>query len=229
MEGVPYSDQLYIDALKTNENDNPSIEIMKNFGNALSNAGIGAVNNVVNQYMDIDEIISYAVVDRTIKHDDGPFHWYCDGGNCTNHNFYWYEEPSNNELHLIPWDLDNAFENINNSFNPVTPIADDWGETSNNCAPFPYGAFGVEQWSAACDKLTYSWSTYTELFDQKKNYLISGPMSETRTDEMLDSWKNQIIEATNEASNLHGDAISVTQWETAIFILKQQLDLARRN
>ena len=229
MEGVPYSDQLYIDALKTNENDNPSIEIMKNFGNALSNAGIGAVNNVVNQYMDIDEIISYAVVDRTIKHDDGPFHWYCDGGNCTNHNFYWYEEPSNNELHLIPWDLDNAFENINNSFNPVTPIADDWGETSNNCAPFPYGAFGVEQWSAACDKLTYSWSTYTELFDQKKNYLINGPMSETRTDEMLDSWKNQIIEATNEASNLHGDAISVTQWETAIFILKQQLDLARRN
>ncbi|MEJ6808489.1 MAG: CotH kinase family protein, partial [Saprospiraceae bacterium] len=187
------------------------------------------VNTIVEQYMNIDEIISYAVVDRTIRHDDGPFHWYCGGNDCSNHNYYWYEEPSINELHLIPWDLGNAFENINNNANPVTLIADDWGETSNNCEPFPFGGFGIEQWSASCDKLIKSWSTNTELYDQKKQLLINGPMSVASTDQILTDWQNQIKAATVEASDMHNDALSLIQWEAAIMNLKEQLEFARNN
>ncbi|MEJ6807184.1 MAG: CotH kinase family protein, partial [Saprospiraceae bacterium] len=70
MQGEPYSDQKYIDALKTNEDDNPSIDLIKNFGEEIKNASSTDINAIVEQYMNIDEIISYAVVDRTIRHDD---------------------------------------------------------------------------------------------------------------------------------------------------------------
>ena len=227
--GVPFSDQEYLDALKTNEDDNPSIDIIKNFGQKISDADAGQVNAIVEQHMNMDEIMSYVAVDRTIRHDDGPFHWYCGGGDCTNHNYYWYEEPSKNELHLIPWDLDNAFENIISNANPVTPIADSWGETSNNCEPFSSGAFGLVQWSASCDKLTQSWASNNELFSEKRNQLINGPMSEATVDQMIQEWQNQIRDATLEAGDLHGDAVSLGSWEGSVIDLKEQLEFARNN
>lgn len=228
-QGDLYSDEEYIDALKTNEDDNPSLDIIKSFARSVENAGSVTINNILEDYLDMEEIISYAVVDRMIKHDDGPFHWYCFEGDCENHNFYWYEEPSADKLHLIPWDLDNAFENINNNANPVTPVADTWGETRNNCEPFSYGAFGLDQWSAACDKLTGSWTNYTDLYQQKKDELINGPMSEASINQLLDTWQNQIMEATQEASDTHGDAISIAEWEAAVQRLKAQVEYARNN
>ena len=30
--------------------------------------------------MDVEQLMSQLAVDRTIRHDDGPFHWYCDDG-----------------------------------------------------------------------------------------------------------------------------------------------------
>ena len=62
MSGEPYSDQKYIDALKTNEDDNPRIDLIKNFGEEIKNASSTDINAIVEQYMNIDEIISYAVV-----------------------------------------------------------------------------------------------------------------------------------------------------------------------
>ncbi len=229
MDGMPYSEQAYIDALRTNEDDNPSVDIIRGFGQALADADPTEINSIVEQFMDIDEIISYSVVDRTIRHDDGPYHWYCGFDGCENHNYFWYEEPSVRELHLIPWDLDNAFENIISNSNPVTPIADDWGETRNNCRPFSFGAFGFPQWSAACDRLTLAWSNYENEYNQKKLDLINGPLSQASTNQMIDTWMNQISEATQEASNTHDDAISIALWEASVAQLKEQLEFARNN
>ena len=55
------------------------------------------------------------------------FHWYCGESACHNHNYYWYEDPVT-QFQLIPWDLDNAFENLVSDENPVTPIKDKWHE-----------------------------------------------------------------------------------------------------
>jgi spore coat protein CotH len=228
MDGVPYADFQYLSALKTNEDENPSIEIIKNFGSEIANNNFLDAKDIVESQMILDEILSYIVVDRTIKHDDGPFHWYCFNG-CNNHNYYIYEEPINKKLHLIPWDLDNAFENIISDANPVTPIADDIGETSNNCKPFSDGAFGLQQWSASCDKLTAIWASYTEELENRKGELLTGPMSKLSTDAMLDMWSDQIRDATMEASELHGDAITSSQWISAINLLKNQLEYARKN
>lgn len=228
-EGVPYKEWEYIDALKTNEENNPNVDVIKSFGQRIADASFSQARKIVENQMNLEEVLSYIVVDRAIKHDDGPFHWYCFGNGCSNHNFYIYEAPNDKKLHLIPWDLDNAFENIISHTNPVTPIADSFGETSNNCNPFSYGAFGLEQWSASCDKLTRVWASYDDELKQKKRELIEGAMSEINTIQLLDEWSDQIRPAVLEASEKHSDAVSVSSWESALNQLKNQLDHARKN
>lgn len=227
MAGVPYHDTEYLSALKTNENNNPSIALIKNFGVNLSQGTTEEGRAIVEQYMDLDKIITYAAVDRVIRHDDGPFHWYCNGNDCSNHNYYWYEEPTKQKLHLIPWDLDNAFDNIISNANPITPIADEWGMTSNDCRPFQH--LGARQWSAACDKLTAIWASYDELYLQKKQALIKGPLSQEIVNQQLDKWSDQIQAATLEAQEKYGDAVTINQWEEALMNLKDQLEFARNN
>lgn len=229
MDGNPRSEQTYISHLKTNEDENPSAILMRTFAQEVADADDNNIKDVIEKWMDINEIIAYAAVDRTIRVDDGPFHWYCDGGGCEPHNFYWYEDPSAEKLHLIPWDMDNAFENIIFNANPVTPIADGWGETSGNCEPFTFGGFGLQQWSAACDKLTGGWVKFENEYDQLLDQLKNGPLSESEADVLLDKWANQIRAATEEASDAHGDAITIDQWENSMDRLKDQIKFAREN
>ena len=228
-DGTPTNPQSFIGALKTNEDDNPSVAIMSNFAEKLSNAPNTELQNIISEYMDINKIVSFAVVDRGIRNDDGPFHWYCEQGGCSSHNYYWYEEPNNQKINLIPWDLDNAFENILSNANPVTPIADDWGETSNNCQPFPYGAFGIYQWSAACDKLIRGWASYEQEYKDLKTKFINGPFSASNVNGLIVAWSDQIRAATQEADEGHSDALSMQERENNLYEFMDQLEFARNN
>ena len=219
----------YFQALKTNEDENPSVEIIDNFAKALESANASTIPNVIDNWMKIDEIMTYAAVDRTIRHDDGPFHWYCSDGECSNHNYYWYEHPENQTLHLIPWDLDHAFGNIISSSNAVTYIPDEWGATSNNCAPFQNQFFQIHQRSAACDKLTAGWVSFDELYQEKLQAFKQGPLSIAQANMQIDKWTEQIRGATLLAAINHNDAISENKWEKAISALKEQLDFARNH
>jgi len=219
----------YLDALKTNEDENPSVDMISNFATEIKNADDNQLVEIVEKWMDTDAIISYVVVDRTIRHDDGPFHWYCNGNSCSPHNFYWYENPTENKLHLIPWDLDNAFENIISANNSVTNIPDEWGEISNNCNPFSDGFFGLSQKSAVCDKLVLAWTKFDEEFSQKKKEFVEGPLSESSIEMKLQEWETQISQATLEADDLHADAISFNQWNNSLLQLRDQLEFARLN
>ncbi|MEL7220864.1 MAG: CotH kinase family protein, partial [Bacteroidota bacterium] len=202
--------------------------IMQQFGEQLATAVESELPAIVEEQMELEKIISYIVVDRAIRHDDGPFHWYCSGGGCSNHNYYWYEEPESGKLHLIPWDLDNAFENIiNNNNNAITAILDDWGEISNNCEPFSSIWFGLQQRSAACDPLTAAWVSFEAEYEQLRQQFFQGPCSETIVNQKIDQWAAQIRSATAEANDTHNDAISVTTWEQAVARLKEQIDYAR--
>ena len=124
------------------------------FGSEIANASESELSDVISKRMDISEIMAFAVVDRAIKNDDGPFHWYCGGVNCSNHNYYWYEDPVAQTFHLIPWDMDVSFQNIKGDKNPITQIADAWGKVRADCDPFNHGPFNIPQRSAACDKLS---------------------------------------------------------------------------
>ena len=227
INGNPLADWVYLSALKTNEDEDPTANIMSSFAQDISNADSVGLRSIIENKMDLNEILSYIVVDRMIRNDDGAFHWYCNGNGCSNHNYYWYEEPNNDKLHLIPWDLDNAFENIISDANPVTAIADDWGETSANCQSFAYGWFGLAQRSAACDKLTGGWASYKTEYTALRNQFINDAFAEAEVNALIDKWAAQIRDATIEASTEHADALLLSEWETAVNTLKNQLNYAR--
>ena len=225
-EGIPHHDTKFRDALRSNENDDPSFDIIRGIAQDIEQATDDIELKVaVEKWMDIDQTISYAMVDRMIRHDDGPFHWYC-GYVCSPHNFYWVEEPNNQKLNLIPWDLDNAFEGITNS-NIVTRIPDAWGETSNNCLPYSMNAFGLQQRSAACDKLVYGMTLFTDEYEELKQQFIEGPFSEQSIATQLSIWSNQIKESTLEAQARFDDALSESEWNEALDLLKEQCSIAR--
>ena len=228
MNGEPMDPQSLISALKTNEDDNPSTDIISGFADKLHNGKESDIPNIISEYMDINKVLSMVVVDRAIRHDDGFLHWYCSEDGCASHNFYWYEEPNNKKVNLIPWDLDNAFENIIKNANPVTPIADEWGKISNNCNPFPYGEFGMYQWSAACDKLTGGWARDKELYEELKNKFIQGPFAASNVNALLTAWSEQIRPVVKEAQDKNTwDQLTVQQWESKLYELIDQLEFAR--
>lgn len=226
--GNPLPVGAYIKSLETNEDDNPSETIIRSFAQQIDIADSAALRNVIINRMKLSEIMAYIAVDRTIRHDDGPFHWYCGGASCSNHNYYWYEDPKEETLHLIPWDLDNAFENIISNLNPVTPVADQWGETRNDCNPFPYGSFQGRQRSAACDKLTGGWASFATEYEQALQALKTGPLSEAQITPLLDQWEAQIEAATQEADQNYNDALTLQAWQNALQTLKAQLAFARQ-
>ena len=230
MYGKVYPEWVYIDHLKTNEEGNPSASIIRSFAADIASTPRTELKPVIEKWMDVETIISFAVVDRCIRNDDGPFHWYCGGsGHCSNHNYYWVEEPTESKLYLIPWDLDNAFENMIENVNPVTPIADDWGEITEGCEPFNYGEFRFLQRSAACDKLTAGWVLFDEEYQRLLTEFLDGPYSEVSVNQQLDIWKEQIYTASLEANQTHADALSMGSWLEGLGYLKSSIDHVREN
>ena len=125
--------------------------------------------------------------------------------------------------------MDNAFENIINDNNPITPIGDAWGEITNNCSPFSAGSFGLTQLSAACDPMINGWTQYEGEYQTLLQQLKEGPLSHISVDQQLNKWIDQINLATIQASELHGDAVSESQWSQAVAQLRDQLAFARNN
>ena len=224
--GYVTGDLFFVEALKTNEDENPSIELIKNFGSEVKAAGPDGAAEVVDRWMDVDEVLAWAVVDRTIRNDDGPFHWYC-FGECRPHNYYWYEEPTAGTLHLIPWDLDNAFQNIVKDSNPVTPVADAWGEITRDCQRFGYGDWGLLQRSAACDPVFAAWATFDDDYRRLLDEFLDGPFADELVTAQVEAWVAQIADATTEAADAHDDAVSVRKWTGAVDELLAALDHAR--
>ncbi len=226
-DGTPNSETEFIDALKTNEDEDPSVALIAGFATDLA-AASGNERDVVEQWTDIENTLRYIAVDRTIRNDDGAFHWYCIGSaGCRPHNYYWYEDPTRQKLTLIPWDLDHAFENIISDINPITPIADGWGEITNNCNPFPHGLFNLPQRSAACDPLTATWTTYVDEYEALTAEFVAGPFSAERVNAVMAAWTAQIASAVAEAADQHPDAVSVERWEMATDSLNARIEHAR--
>ena len=58
---------------------------------------------------------------------------------------------------------------------------------------------------------------------------MAGPFSESQVIQQLDTWVEQITDATIEAEHLHSDAVSEEEWMEAIQSLKDKLTYARNN
>ena len=234
LNGEPTSrDDLY-EGLKTNEDDEDlSMVQIESFGAEIDTALKDDLQGVIRKWMNIDEVISYSVVDRLIRNDDGAFHWYCDfegagfDAGCNNHNYYWYADPSTGKMHLIPWDLDNSFENILFDANPVTPVADGWGEITDDCESFSYGMWGLTQRSAACDKIMGTWVLFSDEYERIYNEFMNGPFAQEQVESLLGTWEEQISPVVKEAEETHDDALSFKVWQEALERFRQSLAYAR--
>ena len=224
-------EDMFIAGLRTNEDDpNTNALIIRRFAADL----LGADNpaDTIENWMDIESTMNHLAVDRTIRHDDGPFHFYCSStrvDGCSNHNFFFYENPSSSQITMVPWDLDNAFSNVVKDANPVTPVPDGFGEIQNDCKPFSYGSFALQQRSAACDPLFAAWATMDDEFAAAVDRLHDGPLRAEIIDPLLDQWEEQIKDAVAEAATMHSDAIDLDDWAEAVEKLRWELEHARNN
>ena len=225
--GAARTTEAYISALETNE-DEPSAAIISAFATELAAAAPDDRLAVIDRWTDLETLLTTMVVDRAIRNDDGPLHWYCFGP-CEPHNFFWYEDPSTLKMTLIPWDLDLSFDSVepNSTSGPVIAIADPWGEITDDCQPFTFGTFGLQQKSAACDPLLGSLATLDDDFQRIRSDLLAGPFSEERIDAQLAAWTAQIESSVAEAAELHDDALSVARWESYLKRLTQAITESR--
>jgi spore coat protein CotH len=225
-EARPASD--FIDALETNEDDDPAAELISRFAAELAAAPTDERVRVLERWVDLDTLITTFVVDRAIRHDDGPLHWYC-FEECEPHNFYWYEDPSRERLTLIPWDLDNAFDALvpGTGVGNFISIADPFGAITAECQPFPFGNFNLLQRSAACDPLIAAVASLDDDYDRIRADLLAGPFAPERIAEQLDAWTAQIEPAVSEAAALHDDARPVDEWRAALDRLVTSLQVSR--
>lgn len=212
---VRSADEL-VDGLKTNEDEDPKVDIMQSFAEELLDGDAAsdpeAARRILGERTDLDAFMTYAVVDRAIRHDDGPFHWYCVQGPCEPHNFYFYEEPATERIHIIPWDLDNALRLTN----PITDIADGWGETSNDCEPFPFGPIGIPQRSAACDPLAAAWASLDTEFAEADAAFRAGPFAPQNVRDLIGTWAAQIEPLVAEAAAASDDVPTVDEWRAGV-------------
>ncbi len=216
-DGLPRTEADLVDGLETNEDDDPVVDGVITFADEMLAAPPDDRVSVLERWTDIDRLVTTFVVDRAIRNDDGPTHWYCFDG-CAPHNFYWYEDPEDGTLTLVPWDLDNAFEALTpgSMVGSFVQVADPFGAITDDCRPFAYGSFGLQQRSAACDPLIATVAGMTEKFDAVRAELLAGPLSDERVAEQIDAWTAQIEGAVAEAAELHPDAPSVEAWQTAV-------------
>ena len=208
-----------IGSLRTNENEDPNADIVRSFAQEIVDAGAAldpdAARRVLEARTDLDALIAYSVVDRAIRNDDGPFHWYCIDGTCEPHNFYVYEDPSSERVHVIPWDLDNSLRR-SGGITGVTEIGDGWGEISNDCEPFPFGPLDLLQRSAACDPFVAAWASLDTEFAAADAEFRSGPFAPANVRSLIDTWSAQIEPLVVEASQTHDDALTVDEWRVAV-------------
>ena len=226
-QGQSNSIDYFISGLRTNE-EISDVSRIKKFSDELADKDYSNSWNVVQNYIDKDIFLKTLVVDRRIANDDGFLHFYLsENGQYENHNFYWYEDPITNNFQIIPWDLDNAFENLIIDSNPVTPIKDKWYEISNNCSGFSYGIFNLMQKSAACDKIIGSFKDFTESYYQIDSIFTETLYNTQKINMLIDSWSNQIRSSVIDAHKKHENHEPSEQvWLSSLNNFKNLIDLS---
>lgn len=214
--------------LRTNEDDPLPFDTMSDLADAALTASSGERLSAIAPFVDVESWLRYWVVDRAVGHDDGPLRFDCNGAMCRNKNFYLYDDPASGEVSIIAWDLDVAFAALttdpDRSDQLVLGLADDWGEVSNGCEPFPFGPSSLVQRSAACDPVVAAFAEDDDGYRDLREEFLAGPYSQESVDALLDAWSTQIEPFVAEAAESDPDAISVEGWRAEVDRLR--LDIA---
>ncbi|WP_437682402.1 CotH kinase family protein [Sorangium sp. So ce131] len=174
------------------------------------------------QWTDVAELARYMAVDDAIMNFDGVTSFYVDkDGSASNHNYFFYEEPSSGTFRLIPWDLDNtlnlaAFENYGE--------VPHWTEAPADCSaelPVYMGDEAVR--APGCDPLFNALSHDAEGYQAALDELLAGPFSEARLQAEVKRYADLIRAAV--AADPYGPTAEA--WERAVERLEGDIPLMR--
>jgi hypothetical protein len=214
----------YLDALKTNEDESPSVDGMLDFKAAIERSA-----SATEAFIDRDYVMKYVAIDRVIINDDGIFHWWCatDGsgnnpGGVGNHNYYWYQETDRKFFWLIPWDFDNAF-----NASGMVVVWPEW-KTSATCSCASTPTSFIPQLPASCDPLTQRFISWMSDYNRHAEAFVSGPFAAAAVNAKIDAWSAQIRPYVVEAAGRNG-APTERAWQDAVSTLRTMIDRARTN
>jgi hypothetical protein len=167
-------------ALTTNE-DVADHSALLEFQADLRAAAADEIPSVLSRYLDVDTTLAYLAVDQTIINWDGIGAFFCYDESCENHNYYWYQDDTEQRFTLVPWDLDNTF-----SSSPLEGVPGLFDEQADCSLSFE--AAGRRVRAPACDPLLRG------LIDDRASYgaqlqrLIEGPFAPG----VIESWIDEI-------------------------------------
>jgi spore coat protein H len=211
---------VYLAGLVTNEDEGPSVDRMVRFAGALEAAGDAGFVTTLEAWTDVDQLVDYFAVARLIDHWDDVVAWYCFGGSCFNHNFYWYESTAEDKVWLIAWDLDHSFEEPS----PIRTFfgMPDWDEVDASCDPIPLFG-GVSGRAPACDPILRR--VVTQLWDRyaaASQALIDGDFAPAALGARID--RLEALLADHVAADPVLDAAA---WRSGVTALRRAVDAKR--
>jgi hypothetical protein len=210
----------YLAALENNA-ANATADRMIRFATALAAADATTFRAVASAWMDLPTLVSFLAVDRLLDNWDGFVGWYCIGGPCFNHNFYWYEETGADRVWLLPWDMDNTMQ-------VPSPIRDvygmpDWNASTADCAQRTV-FLGLQGLPPACDHLIglmaeVLWPDY----QARTAELLAGPASEATLEAEIAAMQALLLPEV--MTDPYGP--TVTDWQAAVADLRADLPTLR--
>jgi spore coat protein H len=223
-DGRAITEDVLLATLETNEDDQPSLQKFLRFGQLLEHASEEELPERLEHWLSMDHVLRYLAVDRATGNDDGVLHWYCLGGPCYNHNFFWYEERDAQRFWLVPWDMDVSF----NLENRITTIWMPWDDTGLDCQPVSMAPFAFPIRAPSCDKLTRVWAGFQDRYVEALAAFLDGPYRPDVIEARLAEWEAQVAPAVEEAAALHADAVSVEAWRVEGMGLRTAIDELRQ-
>jgi spore coat protein CotH len=209
----------YVGALETNE-DAADVSRMLAFAEAADTPPGATETDFdarVSPFLDIDRALDYLAVDAVTANWDGVTKFYCSpDGFCSNHNFYFYDDPASGRFALIPRDLDQTFNRVDEDLGR-THFDDD----PASCAVQPlFNGFGVM--APQCDRLLHGlvrghWDAYVaRLADLTAE---DGALSVTAQQALLDRYRAMIIPSIESDP----DSLTPAAWRMAASQVREEV------
>jgi hypothetical protein len=226
----------YVSALESNRAA-ANTQKMAHFAQQLLEADDAELPGVLERWLDVDYLARYVAVDRMLRHDDGPYHWYCaQSANsstkrpsarpfantvCGNHNYYWYEDTRTERFWLIPWDLDGALP----STSGLTTVLRAWDDLRADCTRVVRGLLLIPgQMPPTCDPLLRGVAlSLRRRVHQAMVELARGPFADAEIDRKLSAWARQIEPYVIEAHETHPQEVSPRTWRDQVARLRSTL------
>ncbi len=233
----------YMLGLRTNEDENPSVDRMLALTAELKQASQnGTEHEVIARWFDINHTMRHIVTEWGIGDDDGTYNWVCGHCelpndrdtclppdeleliHCTNHNYYFYEEVEADRLWLLPWDLDVAFRGGDWGFEPLV-TAWDQERLCEVDLSFPY--FG--RMAPNCNPLLKGLMHFEPEYVAVMQELLDGPFKEEAIAAKLDAWIEQLRPYVQEQNDVWGNDSKPTMagWDIATGVLRKKIENLR--